>query len=198
MTKLPALAKATRDAGVWIVPTAQLMETMTNETPAETLAVMPEMRYWLPNQVRAWVLNKQNLVGTGTYSMDQRRAFVRARRDALLALHKAGVRFLLGSDSPQIWNVPGFSTHRELEALVATGLTPYEALRTGTVNIAEYLGEPTTSGTVAVGRTADLVLVDGDPLRDVRNAARISGVVTRGRYLDKAAIDRSLAALLPQ
>lgn len=195
MSKLPALAKATRDAGVWIVPTAQLMETMTNETPAESLAVMPEMRYWLPNQVKAWVLNKQNLVGTGTFTTDQRTRYVQARRAALLGLHRAGVKFLLGSDSPQIWNVPGFSTHRELAALVGSGFTPYEALRTGTVNIAEYLGESATAGTVAVGRRADLVLLDGNPLIDVRNAGRIAGVVVNGRWNSRAELDRSLDAL---
>ncbi len=195
MSKLPALAKATRDAGVWIVPTAQLMETMTNEIPAESLAVMPEMRYWLPNQVKAWVLNKQNLVGTGAFSVDQRQRYVQTRRAALLGLHRAGVKFLLGSDSPQIWNVPGFSVHRELAALVGSGLSPYEALRTGTVNIAEYLGESTSSGTVAVGRRADLVLVDGNPLLDIRNASRIAGVMVNGHWNSKADIDRSLAAL---
>lgn len=193
--KLPALANATRDAHVWIVPTAQLMETMTNETPAESLAVMPEMRYWFPNQVRAWVLNKQNLVGTGAFTPEQRQKFIATRRAVLLGMHKAGAGFLLGSDSPQLWNVPGFSTHRELEALVRSGFTPYEALRTGTVNIAEYLGEPATSGTLAIGKVADLVLVDGNPLADVRNAARIAGVMTRGRWLDRTEIDRSLAAL---
>jgi imidazolonepropionase-like amidohydrolase len=65
---------------------------------------------------------------------------------------------LLGSDSPQIFNVPGFSTHRELDALVAAGLTPFEALRTGTAAVAEFLGSKT--GVVAVGRNADLVLLD--------------------------------------
>ena len=194
-TKLAALAQQTRDAGVWIVPTAALMENMTNAVAPESLAAMPEMAYWLPAQIRAWTLNKQNLVGTGAFSMAQRERFIALRRQALLGLHRGGVRFLLGSDSPQIWNVPGFSTHRELETLVHSGFTSFEAIRTGTVNIAEYLGEGATRGTIANGMAADLILVQGNPLADVRNTARIDGVMVRGRWMPKSAIDSTLAAL---
>lgn len=195
LSLLPGLVARTRDAGVWIVPTAALMENMTDETPAESLAVRPEMVYWLPNQVRAWTLNKQNLVNGGGFTVAQRRRFVELRRETLKALRAGGVKFLLGSDSPQIWNVPGFSTHRELETLVASGFTPYQALETGTRNIAEYLKESDRSGTVAVGRVADLLLLDANPLADVRNTTRISGVMLRGRWVSKADIDAMLASL---
>jgi imidazolonepropionase-like amidohydrolase len=71
--------------------------------------------------------------------------------------------------------------HDELRNLVAAGLTPYEALRTATINAAEFLGA--TSGVVAVGKQADLILVNGDPLKDVSNASRRAGVMLRGQWL---------------
>jgi imidazolonepropionase-like amidohydrolase len=92
--------------------------------------------------------------------------------------------------------VPGFSLHRELELLVAAGLSPFAALRAGTVAPAEFLGLNT--GMVAVGRDADLVLLDANPLSDVANTRRIHGVMLRGQWYPagtlQARIDRFLSA----
>jgi len=96
---------------------------------------------------------------------------------------------LLGSDAPQVFNVPGFSVHRELDVLVASGLTPFEALRTGTTAVAEFLG--TNTGSVKVDKDADLVLLDANPLDDIGNSRRIHGVMLRGAWLpDEALQDR--------
>ncbi|MEJ2275782.1 MAG: amidohydrolase family protein [Woeseiaceae bacterium] len=116
---------------------------------------------------------------------------VELRRRLILELHRAGAGLLLGSDSPQIFNVPGFATHRELDVLVAAGLSPYEALRTGTVAVAEFLG--TNTGTVAVGRDADLVLLDANPLDDIGNGHRIHGVMLRGKWHPAADLETRLA-----
>ncbi len=115
---------------------------------------------------------------------------VELRRRLILELHRAGAGLLLGSDSPQVFNVPGFSTHRELEALVAAGLTPYEALRTGTVAVAEFLGSK--AGIVAVGRIADLVLLDANPLDDIGNSRRIHGVMLRGTWYAHGDLEQRL------
>ena len=74
-------------------------------------------------------------------------------------------------------------------------MSPYRALRAGTVNVARYFGTSDQTGTIAVGKEASLILVDGNPLEDVANAGRISGVVVRGVWLSKAEIDKKLAAL---
>ncbi len=102
---------------------------------------------------------------------------------------------MLGSDSPQIFNVPGFAIHRELAYLVASGLTPYEALRTGTVNAAEYFGMEDRIGTVQTGMVADLVLLDANPLADISNSGRVHGVVVNGRWLSRADLDELLESL---
>ena len=115
---------------------------------------------------------------------------VELRRKLILELHRAGAGLLLGADSPQIFNVPGFSLHRELDVLVAAGLTPWEALYTGTVAASEFLGSDT--GVVAVGRAADLVLLDANPLEDIGNSRRVHGVMLRGTWLSAAALEDRL------
>jgi adenine deaminase len=88
----------------------------------------------------------------------------------------------------------GFGVHRELQALVRAGLTPYQALATGTRNVAAYFGNLRTEGTVAVGKRADLVLLTGNPLDDITHTMNPAGVMVNGRWLSRAAIDRGLAA----
>lgn len=195
-SRLPALVNQARDGNVWLVPTAALLDNWINDTPGDVLAALPEMKYWLPNQVEAWRMNKNNTLAAANMSATSRGKFVDVRRRALRALHAGGVGILLGSDAPQVWNVPGFSVHRELAALVDAGLSPYEALQTGTINVARFLGESDKSGTVAQGKVADLILLDANPLTDIGNTMKISGVMVQGRWLPKTEIDQKLAALL--
>ncbi len=108
------------------------------------------------------------------------------------ALNKAGVGLLAGTDAPRAFIYPGFSLHEELALLVRSGLTPLEALRTATYNPASYLGALDTLGTIGEGKIADLVLLDANPLEDIRNTRRISAVIANGRVFDSTA----LAALL--
>lgn len=194
-TRIPALVARTKVAGVRMVPTMALMEAWVDTTPSSTLAARPEMQYWPAAQVEAWRLNKDNLVGGDTYTVAQRNRFVALRAQIARALYAGGVPFLLGSDAPQVWNVPGFSVHRELEALVAAGFSPYDALRSGTTNVAAFLGESDLSGVIAQGRRADLVLLDGNPLDDIRNTQRISGVMVNGHWISGAERARRLDAL---
>src|SRR5690606_35252470 len=102
---------------------------------------------------------------------------------------------LLGSDSPQIFNVPGFSIHRALEAMVAAGLTPLEALAAGTRAPARYFGRSDDFGELREGLAADLILLAEDPSTDIANTRSIRGVMVRGRWLDRAALDEGLAAI---
>jgi imidazolonepropionase-like amidohydrolase len=109
------------------------------------------------------------------------------RMDALLrvagAMHRAGVPLLAGSDAPNPGVVPGIALHQELELLVRAGLTTMEALQTATRNPARYLGMADSLGTVEAGKLADLVLLDADPLADIRNARRIHAVIANGRVV---------------
>jgi imidazolonepropionase-like amidohydrolase len=103
---------------------------------------------------------------------------------------------VLGSDAPQIFSVPGFSIiHREIPAMIRAGLTPYQVLRSGTYSVAEYFGTLDRSGTVAVGRQADLLLLEADPLKDLSNLSRRAGVMVRGRWLPESEIQERLQAI---
>ncbi len=193
--KMAGLVAATRKAGVWNVPTQVLMENLILVGTAEELARRPEMRYVAPATLAQWAEAKNGLLeGTGS-SAESARRMVEVRRKLIKALSDAGAGLLLGSDAPQMYNVPGFSTHRELESLVASGLTPYKALATGTRNVAEYFGTLKETGTVEQGKRADLVLLDADPLKDIRSTTKRSGVMLRGRWMPQAEIDAKLAEI---
>lgn len=110
-------------------------------------------------------------------------------------MHEHGSRILLGADAPQIFNPPGFAAHRELELLVESGLTPFEAIQTGTINVGRYLGEEDTVGKVAEGYRADLILLDTNPLNLIPFHDHIEGVIYRGNYLDRAELDSILDGL---
>ena len=108
--------------------------------------------------------------------------------DVVGHMHRAGVRILAGSDAPWLV-VPGFSLHDELVLLVKAGLTPADALRAATSDSAEFLGLQNSLGTVETGKLADLVLLDANPLEDIRNTQKISGVFLQGRYFNRQALD---------
>jgi imidazolonepropionase-like amidohydrolase len=193
---IPELVAATVAAGVWNVPTQTLIEHVPAPTPTlEELVARPEMAYVAPQTREQWANAKRQVTGAPDYDADRARALVAIRRELIKALHDAGAGLLLGSDAPQIFNVPGFSLHRELVAIVAAGLTPYEAIRTGTATPAVFFEAEDELGTLRPGLAADMILVDGNPLDDVGTLARPEGVMVRGRWLDRAALDAGLAEI---
>lgn len=109
------------------------------------------------------------------------------------ALHAANVPLLAGTDTPNPYTYPGFSLHEELELLVSAGLSPMEALQTATLRAAEFLGTERFFGSVEEGKIANLVLLDANPLEDIRNTEKIRGVVFHGNFLDRAKLDELLA-----
>lgn len=191
-SRLPALVKATRAAGTWQVPTEILLVNWLNDVDPQAMAAWPEMKYVPAQTLANWITQKQGFVSK--YPQADRQKLLALRRKIIKALHDGGVPFALGSDAPQTWNVPGFSAHRELGALVAAGLTPYQALHSGTANVGTYFGTQASVGTVAAGKRADLILLEANPLTDIANSSRIAGVMVNGRWLSKADIDARLAS----
>jgi imidazolonepropionase-like amidohydrolase len=190
-SKFESIVAASKAAGVWQVPTQVLMDNLLNDLPTSTLVARPEMKYVIPPEsIKNWIAQREKFQ---KISKADRAKLLGLRRRFIKALHDAGVPFALGSDAPQMWNVPGFSAHRELRSLVDAGLTPYQALRTGTRNVATYWKTESTTGTIAAGKRADLVLVDANPLANIDNSTRIAGVMVNGRWMSRAAIDKRLA-----
>ena len=108
-------------------------------------------------------------------------------------LHMSGVGILAGTDAPSVpFSYPGFSLHDELQLLVEAGLTPLDALRSATSGPAEFFGVREHLGSVEAGKRAELVLLDADPLANIRNTQRINAVITGGRIYRRPALDKML------
>jgi imidazolonepropionase-like amidohydrolase len=191
MDRIASLAEATAVAGTWTVPTETLVEQLINEVPVSELRNRTEMQYVSAATVDRWVEAKQRQLQERGFSEEVATQAIAIRRSLIHALHEAGAGILLGSDAPQIFNVPGFSLHRELELMVVAGLTPFEALEAGTTNVARFLGLRT--GTIKAGYEADLVMLDSNPLEDISSTRRVHGVMVRGRWYSGADIETMLA-----
>jgi imidazolonepropionase-like amidohydrolase len=178
--RIAELAKKTAEAGTWNVPTNVLVEQRIADIPLASLRNREDMKYMPKATLQRWADARQEAMSDRGFTPEIAALAIELRRNLILALHQAGAGLLLGSDAPQVFNVPGFSLHYELQNLVDAGLTPYEALRAGTADAARFLG--TNTGTVAEGREADLILLDANPLEDIRNSRRIHGVMLRGDW----------------
>ena len=194
-SQIPRLARETRRAGVWNVPTLSLIQNFVLPEDPLVTAMKPGMRYIPRDMLRGWIATKRGMLDAPDYDPRGASEFVAIRAALVKALHDQGAGLLLGSDAPQVFNVPGFSIHDELDALVSAGLTPYQALRTGTVLPAEFFGAADRFGSVREGLAADFILVSANPLLSVAALREPLGVMVRGRWLDRAEIDRRLAAL---
>lgn len=200
--KIRELARRTKEAGVWNVPTMFLWESLFSSFTPESAALREETKYVPKQWVNGWVTQKRNRAqaqaqGGITPELGQR--LLAYRRTLLRALADVGAPLLMGTDSPQMFNVPGFALHRELRLMGEAGLTPYQVLESGTRNVGLYverdLKQDGKFGTVAVGNWADLVLLDANPLESLVNISKRSGVMVRGRWVPKSEIDAGLAEL---
>lgn len=192
--RLDALLRAMRANNVWVVPTQSLIEHFLSDTTAEVMALRPEVRLLPATMVAGWTNQRRNFMQqTAGMNPVERDHFLEIRRQVLSAIHRAGIGIALGSDAPQTFMVPGHSVRAELRTYVEAGLTPWEALATGTRNIARFLGAEAEFGTVEAGRRADLILLDASPLENIRNVERQAGVMVRGRWMAQAEIEERLA-----
>lgn len=108
-------------------------------------------------------------------------------------MYRAGVAIVAGTDTFNPYVYPGFSLHDELALLVEAGLPPMAALQAATIGPARFMGQAERRGTVEVGKVADLVLLDRDPLADIHNTTSIRVVILGGKLMDRAALDAMLA-----
>ena len=193
--KIPALMKALKEKNIWVVPTQCLAERwFSPDKTAEALAAEPEMIFMKEDVMKNWINNKKGIMANPKYYAEDVRKFVGLRRKLIYECQKNGVGLLLGSDAPQVFDVPGFSIHHELKYMVDAGLTPYQALVTGTVNPAKYFGRD-DMGMIKAGYVSDLVLLDANPLENIENTKKISGVMIGNSWLAKDMIAADLKQL---
>ncbi|MGE0405497.1 MAG: amidohydrolase family protein, partial [Candidatus Korobacteraceae bacterium] len=173
----------------------------SNESGDQLRQRITEVQYLPKSHIDAWVQQKNRTVqnasrggqggfGRGGASGERVMAI---RRRVLRALHDGNAKIVFGTDSPQLFNIPGFAIHREMPVMVESGFTPYEVLESATAKAAEYFGTTAEVGTVATGKRADLILLEANPLETVSNVAKRAGVMVRGRWLPESEIQQRLA-----
>ncbi|MEM6337689.1 MAG: amidohydrolase family protein [Bacteroidota bacterium] len=193
--ELHALAEQTKAAGAWVVPTMRLWDTVLGAADLDQMRAYEELQYMPEETVNGWIGWYENKIAqTGTQNpAAQLEAQNRIR--LLNAFDEAGVDILMGTDAPQLFSVPGFSLHREIQAMREAGMSPYAVLKSGTSNVGRYFSNEDTFGLVAENHRADLLLLDANPLADVANLQRQAGVMVRGRWLPQAEIERRLEGM---
>ncbi|HEX2080181.1 MAG TPA: amidohydrolase family protein [Longimicrobium sp.] len=175
---------AMAEAGAWATPTLVVYQPYL--APGDTAVTHPALMRYVPQRLRAEWRARLERAGPGDTATVS--AYFSLARTG--EMHRAGVRLLAGTDAPLAYVHPGISLHDELALLVRAGLTPMQALQSATRDPAAYLGALDSLGTVQPGRLADLVLLDADPLADIRNTRRIHAVIASGRVVDRAALLR--------
>ena len=184
----PLFARFVRN-GTWHVPTLAVLWPYAfhpDSGPADTASLG-----YVPNAVRLeW---EKRLGGVSRADFRYDRALFGKRLELVHGMVRAGVGVLAGSDPTNEYVVAGFGLHHELRLFVQAGLSPLEALQTATIAPARFLGSEKETGSVAVGKLADLVLLDADPLVDIRNVSRIQAVVLHGRLLRRPALDELMS-----
>lgn len=191
--RLDSLIARFRRNGTWQTPTLTVLRVRADPNDA-LLRTSPDLQY-VPVPLRAlWGLVRRMAAGSLTPPEATARREQFARQLALVQrLALGGVPLLAGSDLPNPYTIPGVSLHEELALMVQAGLSPASALAAATRNPAVFLGAQDSLGTIEPGKRADLVLLDANPLDDIRNTRTIRAVVIDGRLLDRGVLDRILA-----
>jgi imidazolonepropionase-like amidohydrolase len=192
VNKIPLLIKLVKESGIYVTPTNYFFHSNFAAQPTE-----PEMKQkpdyaFIPDQLLEERANTLKAWAARNIDAGRRAKWIGLRNKIIFELNKAGVPLMCGSDAPAWFMMGGFAVHDELENLVSCGLTPYESLKTATVNPAKYLGEWDKKGSIEKGKVADLLLVDENPFEDIKNTRKISGVFIDGRYYGKQAIESLL------
>ena len=197
------VAKKVKSASIPVCTTLFLDEVIVEKLfEPETFLSKPKNKYLPKDYLDAF---RQ---GRGKHQMQFRggEAFAPFKRKAdLMLLHQlkeAGVPLILATDAGTGWMglVPGFSLHEELRVLTQNGFTPYEAIKTATVNAANIVKNMIGTGdfgTIEVGKRADLLLIDGNPFDDIEVLSSPQGVMASGRWYDKAELQRMITPGIP-
>jgi imidazolonepropionase-like amidohydrolase len=172
--------------GTWMVPTFTAV-VPDSEIFGARVTTDPRLKYIPPAIQKQWSAAASAGAAIKSNSFDRKLQVVGA-------MHRAGVPLLAGTDTAWIqpYTYAGFSLHDELALLVKAGLTPMESLQTATINPARFLGMEKALGTIEKGKVANLVLLDADPVSDIRNTQKIDSVVLKGKLLTRTDLDKLL------
>lgn len=178
----------------WQVPTFPLLIQLAFLTPETELANDSRMKYVPGNVRKIWDAGRsESLANQGAAEFQMRRELVKRSLSVFQQMYAAGVPVMAGTDAAAPNVLPGFGLHEDLNYFVRAGLAPLEALQAATVKPAEFLGRAAQQGTIAAGKRADLVLLDANPMDDIRNTEKIDAVIVNGKLLGREDLDALLA-----
>jgi imidazolonepropionase-like amidohydrolase len=193
--ELEKAVKLSKESGTWVVPTMALWETLIGAADYDAMRQYPELKYMPDAVLKQWDQALEQFQSRVKGRKDEARQHAKNRLILLKALHDAGVPVLMGTDSPQIYSVPGFSLLRELELMKKSGMNNFEILQTGTANVGKYFNDTDDFGTIAPGQRADLLLLDENPLEDLQHLKNFSGIMVRGQWISRETIDDRLQSI---
>jgi imidazolonepropionase-like amidohydrolase len=185
-----------KENGTWLTPTLTALSWISSQVRSiDELRMSPTLQYVHPLLQSKWLTANNYHQDTTSERRSYFKNMVDFNKRLVHAFKLAGVPIVTGTDTGVSGVVAGFSLHDEMEQLVDAGLTPEEALSSATRLPAIWLGLDGEIGTVEKGKRADLVLLDANPLEDVKNTRLISGVVVNGQWLGKSSISKMLSEL---
>ena len=188
--KIKELIDLTVNEGIWNTPTNHFFISSFARIISEQELMAGPSYSLVSGEVREELLSMRSSYWNDPAEEHLREKYVEQRSRFIREIFRRNGKILAGSDSPEWLNLYGHALHQELFNFVdIVGLTPYEALQTATTKPAEYIEKP-DAGMVKEGMRADLVLLNGDPLADIHNIAKVNGVMLRGKWLSKIELDR--------
>jgi hypothetical protein len=189
--KADALFRSFVGNGTWQCPT--LIEEKYFALRADnTLLDEAQPKYVSARMRKMWEVYMADRKQRSPEEQEMQNAKFRKELEIVGEMNKKGVMLLAGADAGNPGVLAGFSLHDELALLVEAGLSPMQSLQAATLNAAKFFGIEGSTGTIQVGKSADVVLLDADPLSDIHNTRRINAVVVNGRFLDRPALDALL------
>ena len=194
-TSIAKLVKELSKYSYAIVPTETLMHSFAGNKSIEELMSNPAHKWMPEDTLHDWKNSREDFWSNDGVSKTRAQQFLKVRALLIQEFQKQGVPILLGSDAPQVFNVPGDSLHKELVLMVESGLTPLQALQTGTRNIHQFYQGKHLVGKIEKGLRADLVLLDKNPLENIDNTRAINAVVVGGKMLNRNRLNKMLQAL---
>lgn len=194
-TAIRTLARSVRSRGAALCPTLVWSASFRPLDAGDSGAALP--LEFVPRSIRERALagRRRVLAATSEESFALNRRMAQRSAELVGRLHREGASILAGTDSFDAFCLPGVALHQELEQLVQAGFTPLAALQSATREPARFLSRLQRQGTVERGKRADLLLLDADPLADIRNTRRIARVVMGGRVLERSDLDALLASV---
>lgn len=196
--KIAEVARKTVESNPFVDPTQSFMKnTFGVPRSEESIRAQPDFKFY-PTKTQDFYINYLKRTPLNQVSLEKRARWVSIRDRIIKAIYDAGGKIMVGSDTPEFLWLYGFTQHREMKALVDAGIPNYAVLAAATRNAHEYLGTLKKSGTIEKGKQADLVLLDADPVDDIRNTEKRSGVMLKGKWYTQAELNGWLDEIAPR